>query len=104
MEKAYLAYNAVLDKIEENAEGVAETFNSITDLYIMIAKKTQTLIDKISNGQKISQKEIKELEELKKQAADKINKSADYFLKSFGTEGSQPILDIIQSANEGCIN
>ena len=70
----------------------------------MIAKKTQTLIDKISNGQKISQKQIRELDELKKHGAEKMNKSATYFLKTFGTEGSQPILDIIQSANESCIN
>lgn len=32
MEKAYATYTAVLDKIEENAEGVAETINDLADL------------------------------------------------------------------------
>jgi hypothetical protein len=43
------------------------------------------------------------LEELKKQAADKMNKSADYFLKSLGNEGSKPILELIKAANESCV-
>ncbi|MDP1815328.1 MAG: hypothetical protein Q8K92_12840 [Leadbetterella sp.] len=82
---------------------ISETYNSIADLYKGIAKKTQNLIDKLNNGQKITKRETKELEELKKQAADKMNKSADYFLKSLGNEGAQPILDLIKSANESCV-
>jgi hypothetical protein len=101
--QAYAAYNKALDKIEENAEGVAETYNSVADLFNGIAKKTQNLIDKLNSGQKITQKEKKELDQLKKQASIKMNKSTDYFLKSLGSEGSQPILEIIKSANESCI-
>jgi archaellum component FlaC len=44
--QAYAIYNKALDKIEENAEGVAETYNSVADLFNGIAKKTQNLIDK----------------------------------------------------------
>jgi hypothetical protein len=82
---------------------ISETYNSIADLYKGIAKKTQNLIDKLNNGQKITKRETKELEELIKQAADKMNKSADYFLKSLGNEGAQPILDLIRAANESCV-
>jgi predicted chitinase/archaellum component FlaC len=101
--QAYAIYNKALDKIEENAEGVAETYNSVADLFNGIAKKTQSLIDKLNSGQKITQKEMKDLEILKKQASSKMNKSTDYFLKSLGSEGSQPILEIIKSANESCV-
>ncbi|CAN1537589.1 chitinase_GH19 domain containing protein [Spirosomataceae bacterium] len=101
--QAYAAYNKALDKIEENAEGVAETYNSVADLFNGIAKKTQNLIDKLNSGQKITQKEKKDLEILKKQASTKMNKSTDFFLKSLGSEGSQPILEFIKSANESCV-
>ena len=67
---------------------ISETYNSIADLYKGIAKKTQNLIDKLNNGQKITKRETKELEELKKQAADKMNKSADYYIKSLESQGS----------------
>jgi GH24 family phage-related lysozyme (muramidase) len=100
---AYAIFVQATDAIYDHAEVISETYNSIADLYKGIAKKTQNLIDKLNNGQKITKRETKELEELKKQAADKMNKSADYFLKSLGNKGAQPILDLIRTANESCV-
>jgi hypothetical protein len=45
-----------------------------------IAKKTQILIDKLNSGQKITQKEMKDLEILKKRALEKEVDKRIYFL------------------------
>jgi hypothetical protein len=81
------------DAVYNNAEVIVETYNNIADLYKGIAKKTENLINKLNSGQKITRRETKELEELKKHDADKMNKSADNFLKSLGSQGSQTNLD-----------
>ncbi len=47
LEKAYVAYNQTLDVAYENAGAIAETYNSLTDLYEGMAKKTQVMLDKL---------------------------------------------------------
>jgi hypothetical protein len=85
LEKAYAAYNQVLDLAYENAGAIAETYNSLTELYEKIAQKTQAILDKVNDGKKISKAEQKALAEMKKKAKEGIDKQIAYFTKKFGS-------------------
>lgn len=72
LEKAYVAYNAVLDKIEENAEGVAETFNSLSELLSGVKDNAKNILKKLNSGLNLSSSEKNKLEALNKNAKSKL--------------------------------
>jgi hypothetical protein len=102
LEKAYAAYNLILDVAYENAGAIAETYNSLTELYEKTAQKTQLILDKVNEGKKISKAEQKALAEMKKKAKEGIDKQIAYFTKKFGSEGSGEIIKIVNLASQSC--
>jgi hypothetical protein len=102
LEKAYAAYNQVLDLAYENAGAIAETYNSLTELYEKIAQKTQAILDKVNDGKKISKAEQKALAEMKKKAKEGIDKQIAYFTKKFGSGGSDEIINLVNLASQSC--
>jgi hypothetical protein len=102
LEKAYAAYNQVLDLAYENAGTIAETYNSLTELYEKIAQKTQAILDKVNDGKKISKAEQKALAEMKKKAKEGIDKQIAYFTKKFGSGGSDEIINLVNLASQSC--
>ncbi len=102
LEKVYTAYNQVLDLAYENAGTIAETYNSLTELYEKIAQKTQAILDKVNDGKKISKAEQKALAEMKKKAKEGIDKQIAYFTKKFGSGGSDEIINLVNLASQSC--
>ncbi len=102
LEKAYAAYNQILDAAYENAGAIAETYNSLTDLYEKIAQKTQTILDKVNEGKKISKSEQKALAAMKQKAKEGIDKQIAYFTKKFGSEGSDEVIKLVNLASQSC--
>jgi hypothetical protein len=102
LEKVYTAYNQVLDLAYENAGAIAETYNSLTELYEKIAQKTQAILDKVNDGKKISKAEQKALAEMKKKAKEGIDKQIAYFTKKFGSGGSDEIINLVNLASQSC--
>ena len=103
LEKAYTAYNLILDVAYENAGAIAETYNSLTDLYEKTAQKTQLILDKVNDGKKISKAEQKALAEMKKKAKEGIDKQISYFTKKFGSGGSGEIIKLVNLASQSCV-
>ncbi|MFN3785139.1 MAG: hypothetical protein ACK4R6_14570, partial [Spirosomataceae bacterium] len=102
LEKAYTAYNQILDVAYQNAGAIAETYNSLTDLYEKTAQQTQLILDKVNDGKKISKAEQKALAEMKKKAKEGIDKQIAYFTKKFGSEGSDEIIKLVDLASQSC--
>lgn len=103
LEKAYAAYNQILDVAYENAGAIAETYNSLTDLYEKIAEKTQAILVKVNEGKKVSKSELKALAAMKQKAKEGIDKQIAYFTKKFGSEGSEEIIKMVNLASQSCI-
>jgi len=79
LQKAYAVYNQVLDVLGENADAVAETYNSLSALYEGIVKKTQAIIDKINEGKKISKADQKALEAMQKKSKEMMGNQISFF-------------------------
>ena len=60
-QKAYAVYNEVLNALAENADAVAQTYNSIADLLKAVREKAAAVVDKLHRGEKTTSKELKEL-------------------------------------------
>ena len=73
--ETYEAFNKVLDVVDANAEGVAETFNSVWALMDGIKDRAAKLAAKLSSGQNPSAKEIKDLAKLTENSAAMLQKS-----------------------------
>ncbi len=73
--ETYQAFNKVLDVVDANAEGVAETFNSVWDLMNSIKDRAAKIAAKLSAGQNPSAKEIKDLAKLTENSAAMLQKS-----------------------------
>jgi GH24 family phage-related lysozyme (muramidase) len=103
LKKAYAVYQQVLNVAAENAGVIAETYNDISDLYEGMAKKTQAMLDKLNNGDKISQRDAKALSEMKKQATIATDKMIEALKTKFGSEGSEEFIAFIKSTTESCV-
>ena len=73
--ETYEAFNKVLDVVDANAEGVAETFNSVWALMDGIKDRAAKLAAKLSGGQNPTAKEIKDLAKLTENSAAMLQKS-----------------------------
>jgi predicted chitinase len=100
--ETYAAFNKVLDIADKAAEGIAETYNSLADLYKGIAKKTQNILDKVNKGEKITKKEQDDLEKLKAKANENMSQATDLVIKKWGSSGSEPFIAFVKSASESC--
>ena len=85
------------------APEISETINSLSDLYKKIAEKTQAILDKVNSGMKISSAEQKKLEVMKKNAKDIVEKQVMYFTERFGKNGSEEIINLINTSSQSCI-
>ncbi|WP_435355898.1 N-acetylmuramidase domain-containing protein [Emticicia sp. SJ17W-69] len=103
LEKAYTTFNQIIDAGIVNAGAIAETYNDIAELYNGMAKKTQAMLDKLNNGEKISQRDAKALEEMKKQATVATDKMIEALKTKFGSEGSEEFIAFLKSTTESCV-
>jgi hypothetical protein len=99
----YAAYNLALTVADSLAPEISETINSLSDLYKKIAEKTQTILDKVNSGMKISSAEQKKLEVMKKSAKDIAEKQVMYFTERFGKNGSEEIINLINTSSQSCM-
>jgi archaellum component FlaC len=73
--ETYEAFNKVLDVVDANAEGIAETFNSVWALMDGIKDRAAKIAAKLSGGQNPTAKEIKDLAKLTENSAAMLQKS-----------------------------
>ena len=92
----YEAFNKVLDVVDANAEGVAETFNSVWALMDGIKDRAAKIAAKLSGGQNASAKEIKDLAKLTENSAAMLQKSLNDIKKQAQTNANAGKVDEMQ--------
>ncbi|TAF62971.1 MAG: hypothetical protein EAZ55_14865 [Cytophagales bacterium] len=88
LQKAYAAYNQVLDVAAENAGAIAETYNTIADLLKALRQKAKAVVDKINSGQKPSSQELKALQQMAKTATEAKKKELALWKEKPGADTS----------------
>jgi hypothetical protein len=86
LEKAYAAYNQVLDLAYENAGAIAETYNTFTEKLAGIQKKATDLASKLNGGGKASKAEVEALKQLTEQATAQMQTTLDAMKKAYGEQ------------------
>ena len=94
--ETYEAFNKVLDVVDANAEGVAETFNSVWALMDGIKDRAAKIAAKLSGGQNPSAKEIKDLAKLTENSAAMLQKSLNDIKKQAQTNADAGKVDEMQ--------
>ena len=94
--ETYEAFNKVLDVVDANAEGVAETFNSVWALMDGIKDRAAKIATKLSGGQNPSAKEIKDLAKLTENSAAMLQKSLNDIKKQAQANANAGKVDEMQ--------